>query len=359
MYILLTGALKNVGDFLIADRCKKLIEYYNPGCKIVEISRYEPLDDKLDLVNSSKAVILAGGPGYLPKLYPNVFRLTRRLADIKVPIIPMGMGWFGQSKSDISIYNYKFTPKSMQLLNRMKEDAKYFGARDYHTARMIKNNGFNNALMTGCPAWYDVDYMDKDFDTEKEIKKVVFSTPAGAHYAEQTVKMMEVIKEKYPKAELICSFHRGIEKDQYTDENAANVLLFMKNAAENLGYKIADLSYDLSKMSIYDECDIHIGYRVHAHIYCLSHRVRSILLNEDGRGSGLCHAISLNGIDCYYDIVNQNNQLSIIPNQFAQQALADYIDELIEEKYERYNLVKQLLVNKFAVMNKFLQSIPQ
>ncbi len=359
MYIVLTGALKNVGDFLIADRCKKLIKYYNPNCEIVEISRYESLDDKLELVNSAKAIILAGGPGYLPNLYPTVFKLTRNLDDIKVPIIPMGMGWFGQSKSDINVYNYKFTPKSMQLLERIKNDSKYFGARDYYTSRMIKNNGYNNALMTGCPAWYDVEYIEKEFNTKKEINKVVFSTPAGVHYAEQTVKMMEVVKNKYPNAKLICAFHRGIEKDQYTNENSANVMIFMKNAAEKLGYEIEDLSYNLSKMSIYDECDLHIGYRVHAHIYCLSHRVRTVLLNEDGRGSGVCQATSLYGIDCYYDIINQNNKLAIIPNQFAHLALADYIDELEEENYERYHLVKQLLVNKFAVMNKFLQSIPQ
>lgn len=36
VYILLTGALKNVGDFLIADRCRKLIEFYSPNSKIVE-----------------------------------------------------------------------------------------------------------------------------------------------------------------------------------------------------------------------------------------------------------------------------------------------------------------------------------
>ena len=269
------------------------------------------------------------------------------------------MGLFGQSKTDINVYNYRFTPKSPQLLNRILRDGKYFGARDYYTSRMIKNNGISNVLMTGCPAWYDIEYLDKDFDTTKEIRKVVFSTPAGSQYAQQAVSMMQVIKTKYPEAELICSFHRGIEVDKYTDERSASVMLFMKNEAEKLGYKIVDLSYDLSKMSLYDECDLHIGYRVHAHIYCLSHRVRTVLLNEDGRGSGVCQATNLYGIDCYYDVINQNNKLSIIPNQFAHLALADYIDELKEEQYENYHLVKQRLVNKFGQMKKFLETIPQ
>ena len=124
MYILLTGALKNVGDFLIADRCKKLIKLHSPESEIIEISRYESLDDKLELVNSAKAIILAGGPGYLPNIYPSIFRLTRNLDDIKVPIIPLGMGWYGSGSSDLSVYTYKFTKKSMQLIERIKKDSK-------------------------------------------------------------------------------------------------------------------------------------------------------------------------------------------------------------------------------------------
>lgn len=358
MYILLTGALKNVGDFLIADRCRKLIEFYSPNSKIIEISRYESLDDKLDLVNSSKAIILAGGPGYLPNIYPSIFRLTRNLDDIKVPIIPMGMGWYGSGSSDINVYTYKFTVKSMQLIERIKKDAKYFGARDYYTVRALKNNGINNVLMTGCPAWYDIEYKDKEFDLRSEIKTVVFSTPAGGAYAEQCIKMMQVVKEKYADARLICAFHRGIAQDRFTSQEEAERMLYMKDEAEKLGYEIEDLSYDLSKMSIYDKCDLHVGYRVHAHIYCLSHRVKSILLNEDGRGAGVCNATNFHGVDCYYEVITRDGKLGKATNNFAHLTLANYIDELKSENYNIYKLIKLRLDDKFEVMIKFLNSLP-
>lgn len=358
MYILLTGALKNVGDFLIADRCKKLIKFHSPESEIIEISRYESLDDKLELVNSAKAIILAGGPGYLPNIYPSIFRLTRNLDDIKVPIIPLGMGWYGSGSSDLSVYTYKFTKKSMQLIERIKKDSKYFGCRDFYTTRMLKNNGIDNALMTGCPAWYDIEYIDKNFELEKDIETIVFSTPASGAYTEQCIESMKVVKEKYPKAKLICAFHRGIEKDRFTSDEEANRMIYMKEEAEKLGYEIEDLSYDLSRMKIYDKCDLHVGYRVHAHIYCLSHRVRTILLNEDGRGAGVCNATNFPGIDCYIEIITQQGTIGKATNTYASLSLANYIDELKSENYNIYNLVKMRLDDKFEVMKEFLASLP-
>ena len=48
-YILLSGAIKNIGDFLIFYRSKRLIQHYVTD-NIVEINRWESLKDKLELV---------------------------------------------------------------------------------------------------------------------------------------------------------------------------------------------------------------------------------------------------------------------------------------------------------------------
>ena len=46
---------------------------------------------------------------------------------------------------------------------------------------------------------------------------------------------------------------------------------------------------------------MHIGFRVHAHIYNLSKRNRTILLEEDGRGAGVNQALGLSNIHVYDD----------------------------------------------------------
>ena len=46
--------------------------------------------------------------------------------------------------------------------------------------------------------------------------------------------------------------------------------------------EVIDVSYDEKKIDMYLDFDLHIGYRVHAHIYFLSKSKPSILLHEDG-----------------------------------------------------------------------------
>lgn len=58
------------------------------------------------------------------------------------------------------------------------------------------------------------------------------------------------------------------------------------------GWKVASLAGSLPKLeALYGNADLHIGYRVHAHLFCLSRRIPSILINEDSRGVGQAAAL--------------------------------------------------------------------
>ncbi|WP_346961698.1 hypothetical protein [Clostridium sp.] len=132
----------------------------------------------------------------------------------------------------------------------------------------------------------------------------------------------------------------------------------MKSEAEELGFEIEDLSYDLDKMAVYDESDLHIGYRVHAHIYCLSHRVKSILIHEDGRGEGVSQAINLQGINAYMTLVDENSKIRKIVNDYTRKSLTDYIQELEESDYKVFDNVQNTLKTNFKSMEKFLELLP-
>jgi polysaccharide pyruvyl transferase WcaK-like protein len=47
-----------------------------------------------------------------------------------------------------------------------------------------------------------------------------------------------------------------------------------------------DASRDLDALELYGQVDLHVGYRVHAHLCALSRRRPSLLIAEDGRGRG-------------------------------------------------------------------------
>lgn len=375
MYTVLSGAKKNIGDFLITDRCKKLLQEHRPDRQLVQLPHWEVLDNHLDQINASKAVIIMGGPGFQLNFYPHVYKLVKNLDDIKVPIIPMGLGWKGFPGDYLTMKNYRFSNSSSNLLNRISRETEYVSCRDYMTKRILNNNGVKNALMTGCPVWYDIESIGKDMRKPKEIKKVVF-TPAQVHiYKNQSIDILKLLKNLFPHAELYCSFHRGIDSyDEFTPKADITNNVTIAQEAQKLGYKVEDVSFDLNKINFYDECDLHIGYRVHGHIYFLSRRKPSILIHEDGRGRGVSEALNVLGVDGFartspgfiadkynMPIVTKaiKKSLGVIrPNGSAIDILGVYIRDEVESGFSRFAGVGKVIDSNYEIMKRFIKSLP-
>lgn len=290
MYIVLTGAFKNVGDFLIRERGMKLLQHHRPDRKLVELNRRENLEDHLDLVNSSKGIILLGGPGYQENFYPGIFPLTKNIEDIKVPIIPMGLGWRGQ---ELYAENFSFNESSRNLINKIHEEVEFTSCRDVQTEKVLNMNGYKNVIMTGCPVWYDIPSVGKPLDKPEEIKNIAFSNAQDHRFFGQSVEIVKGLKNLFPNAEIHFVFHRGIGKDQYTDWKEGWRLTRLAKKVEKLGCNVVDGAYDTKNIEFYRECDFHVGYRVHAQIFFLSVRKPTFLIQEDGRGVGLSQSLGL------------------------------------------------------------------
>ena len=92
-YTVITGAKDNAGDFLIKLRATQLLTKLRPDRELVHFDSWDSLvDEKLSVVNNSKAVLLAGGPSVQTKMYPEIYKLSSSIDQIKVPIICFGVG---------------------------------------------------------------------------------------------------------------------------------------------------------------------------------------------------------------------------------------------------------------------------
>lgn len=298
-YIALTGAKKNVGDFLITNRAIALLEHIAPEYDFIIRPYWKKFED-IEFVNNSKGIIILGGPGFQMNMYPGVYKLVNNLKDIKVPIYILGSGWYGKPGDETTEKLYHFSNSSRELLNRIENTYAGISCRDYQTERVLKNNGYSNITMTGCPVWYDLKSIGKQFLPPEKIKRIVYTPAQHVLYSDQSIKVLEFISKRYNDAEIIVSFHRGLGKvDQYTSENDAKNTQKIADAAKNIGAQVVDVSYSADKIKFYDDCDLHIGYRVHGHIYFLSKRLPSILIHEDGRGNGVTEALKSPGINAY------------------------------------------------------------
>lgn len=300
-YVLLTGAKENVGDHLIVKRAKQLLKKHVPNIQFIELHRWEPLDQHLSEVNVSQGIILCRGPAYQPHFYPGIYPLVGELGKVKVPIIPFGLGWKGFPGDERTVREYRFTESSIKLLERVHRDCQFTSCRDYLTKWVLERHGFSNVIMTGDPAWYDPLHLESPFVFPSEIRNIVISMPANRIYYKQSLSLVTRIKDIFPQARILCTFHHGWVPTEYDASSAfAHEQASLKEELIKSGFEAVSLASNLKLMEDeYSKADLHVGYRLHAHLYFLSQRKPSFLLEEDGRGRGASEALGWRGIQAW------------------------------------------------------------
>lgn len=371
MYIVLSGARQNSGDFLIGARCKALLDKHKPGEELIQFDSATPLLEHLELVNQSKGIIVMGGPGYRPEMYPGIYTLTPDLADIKVPIVLLGMGWKGENAELSTVKKYSFSSESLGLLKKsLDRDGGYLSCRDYYTWKILKDHGLNNVLMTGCPAWYELDSLYTEYKPPEKLEQIVYTPPAQPKYREQAIRVAETLKELFPNATIMSFFHHGFSyHGKSGNEDFFHNQRMMRDEFDSLGIASVDVSGSVSGMSKYRAIDLHVGYRVHAHIDCLSRRRTSILIHEDGRGAGVDDALGIPGINAWKaqavtpkkNLVERlRGHISCRMNYIANDQVSNQLKNLIEREcdhgFSSFFGIDKKLDNYYKVMSRFIES---
>lgn len=297
-YVLLTGAKNNAGDFLIRQRGCDLLSHLRPDRKLVVLNGWEKLSgQQLTLVNESCALILMGGPAIQPRMYGSVYPLCEDLDDITVPIVTMGVGWKSATGSWADTRRYPFTPETLRLLRKVNDSGVTSSVRDWHTLNVLQSAGFHNFVMTGCPALYAADCVGAGVATQAVPRTVSVSLGvclvSDTRMAKQTKDLIEGLSDRFGAENVTAVFHHSLEREKlkiYGHGSAEFYLAHRKFADWLEAKKIRwiDISGGVDAMvAHYSKVDMHVGYRVHAHILRLSLNRPSILVAEDGRGRAL------------------------------------------------------------------------
>jgi hypothetical protein len=281
MLVTLTGAYRNAGDHLIGTRGRALLSTYVDS-DIVNIDRKNITDEHYEVFNEAKAVILLGGPAYQGEIFPKIYPID--LDRIKTRVIPMGLGWKGSLGQ--APESFEFSEASKDGVLSLHKKIKTSSVRDVLTLQMIRHQGITNVEMTGCPAWYKLDALDKDYTFQGEVKNIALSLPAKPY--RELVDLITEIGKMFPKAKKTMVFHHGW-KPSNSNTGKAMFKWHLKLAAFGAlkDWGAVSVADGLDKFErVYSDADLHLGYRVHSHIFSLSNRSASILVNEDTRGVG-------------------------------------------------------------------------
>ena len=349
---LLSGAYGNAGDSLIEQRAKELLQTIIPGVHVSVFSRRD-LEFKFDQINANDVVAFSGGPIYQYDISGN-FNLECALK-ITRPLKIIGGGCKFTGRNSNLPYTSKFSKSTYELFKRIN-DSNGMACRDWSTVYMLKNQGFCRAVMTGCPAWYDLNMIhESKLNGGERIgimdsRIIAVSDPAFPQNMEQALSVIEFIHSVFPKTVIKYVLHRGRATNNYD---------YICNRIHKQGIaEIVDLFPDYKSFSIYDLCDLHIGYRVHAHIYNLSKRHRSILIEEDGRGAGVNEALGIPSLVAYNNDTDISNMVAgrvlnrLLPrtNRFILNELEAYI-RLME------NLGDDYYSNAYRLMGAYYEKM--
>ena len=329
-YIALTGAKKNSGDFLITDSAIKLLEEIRPDRIIIKYPAWKLVGENLDIFNNSKAVLILGGPGYRIDSYPKVYPLANNLNKLQIPIIPIGLGTIYRN-SDLP--NIKSTPKNLLFVQKLRENIEN-GCRGPNSKLLLETLGISNVNLIGCPAFHCGNSpKDAAFFKPETINNIAFSLPAKLERFIEVEKILDQLLSKVPDSKLTLFLHRGGEiKDEYSMPDDFKISELAKSLCSKYKTKLENISYSSRGFDKYLKADLHLGYRVHAHIFCISHLRPSYLINEDGRGEEIQKALELPSIDSG-DLENQNVVNSILQDQAKDWSIFDQVP-LTLEKYK-------------------------
>lgn len=348
---LFQGADNNAGDYLIVMRTKLLLKHLYPDCEIIEYFRNNSLEPYLQEINKCNIGIFAGGPAYFSLFYPKQAPLVENLESITIPLMCVGVGWYGMDSMPYIVYDDIFQGKQLKLLQRISKDSKIFGCRDFLSAHVLRNNGFNNVLMTGCPAWYDLENIDKltyEGPGIRNLKKICISDCGRLDNLAQMVDVINFGAEFFgSEKDVYFVAHKSINEEIKPD---------LLNMLKERNIEFVDISGSCEGLKIYDDCDLHIGFRVHAHIYNLSKRNASILVEEDARGTGVNNALGLPNISVSTRVIN-GIDLSNIVNENISLQLKDTLLDYESCKYAQLENAYRLMRTYFENMKRHLMLI--
>ncbi|MCP3028414.1 polysaccharide pyruvyl transferase family protein [Halobacillus sp. A5] len=200
-----------------------------------------------------------------------------------IPFYAVGSGWGTYPGSLKQAKNQRLTKEEKAQLTAITGDNGSVSCRDFMTEVLLKNNGIPCYGTTGDCALFDTKSIGRPLNIPKKIQSIAVSLPHNQHHWPACYQLALQLKREFA-CTVYLTFHGYYGKlssliDPEWDTNEV---------------QIKDLSGGAEKLSFYQKVDVHIGFRLHGHIWFLRKRKPSLLIAEDGRGMG--HLITVNGL---------------------------------------------------------------
>lgn len=338
---ILHGAINNSGDFLIYNRGLKLLSELLDcqNVDIVSVERWKPFGDTYDVL------VILGGPIISKNLNNQVKNIDSYLNKRNIPVICIGIGISGDQSENCE--NFSLNCESMFFWKKIYDSSNLFSVRDLRTQMILKQYQIN-AKLTGCPAFFDLNFIDQKnrkhilSAPSSNIKRIAVTVPnLGIKSISNLTKSLFFLFYLYWKLRDSNYKYDVVVVFQHSIHSVFNKKL--ARFSNILGFEVLDASKrSLDEIELLKNSDIHIGTRLHANIFFLSVGKPSYLFDIDCRTAGFLSTVltpsskfTIIGIKTLLDILFSDlknpeifyQRRSLISEQisFYYSAMADFI----------------------------------
>jgi hypothetical protein len=287
----------NIGDGFIRESMENLMQPFR--CKYAFSTREALSSLDIEKINSTKALLLAGA-NQLNDCFSVAPGVELAVLDkISVPIIPLGIGIHGIEK-----YNREMSSLTRDILGKMHEKLRFSSWRCPLTIRYLDTwlpEVSEKYLLTGCPVMYGTPILSGEhFDVASDT--VVVTVTERGEFWEREIQTIDFVARAFQSSRKVLSLHQDFvaleqknaiglkDQAQAYGANDTNVgfqtPMALRLYAIEKGFEIFIPGSVESCWQLYDSCNLHIGSRLHAHLYFLSQAKRSFLTFVDHRSLG-------------------------------------------------------------------------
>jgi hypothetical protein len=260
-------AARNLGDQLIADRCKAMVAAVAPSARITTLFRHDAWANVARTIAASDMVVIACLA--IRKDMTRAYGFLDELIGTDVPVAVVSAGLSVSSFSSTAPLAQQLNDSDIGLLSRLADRSVFFSSRGILTQALLAQLGIASTF-AGDVAFYQPDFGGRRFQSPDRIDRIAVSDPHYTpEYRYNFLHLVRTLREIFPGARIDLLIHG------HNDE-------VIPIAAE-AGIEAIEM-YRHRGLSHYDDYDLHVGYRIHGHVSALSRRIPSYLLEQDDRG---------------------------------------------------------------------------
>ncbi len=287
----------NVGDHFIETAIQRLLAE-----RLVyhRFSIRRPLTGReLDEINETACAVLCG-----TNLYQSDWEsaLTPRTLDqIRVPIVPLGVGSSAASLDELAV-----GARTREMIRLLHSRCALGSVRDPHTARVVALAGVSNAILTGCPVlfWSGGAALPECAPIRRE--RIVLTArnwlmhrwPDNVDHPAQ-IQLLQTLLASFSTRQIVFAIHEDFDERLVDRLNIPREIVFQSDRPEDY-------------LQLYtDPAHVVLAMRLHAGMLAVANGVPAVFVGHDTRTYSFCEMMDLDCIELFAENSAQECLLSL------------------------------------------------